>query len=54
MEKALGLDKCKPIHITSSDAEDMMSKDWDLMDKWYEEDLRALYNRVMAAGKKKE
>ncbi|MDR6725043.1 hypothetical protein J2W91_003529 [Paenibacillus amylolyticus] len=44
MEKALGLDKVKPINITQSDAEQMQD-DLDYFKGWYEDELKELFDK---------
>ncbi|WP_242250058.1 hypothetical protein [Bacillus cereus group sp. BfR-BA-01324] len=42
IEKELGFDKIKPIHPSPSHAKDMEQEN-DVFQKWYEEELRKLY-----------
>ncbi len=44
MEKALGLDKVRPIALTPSDAADFREKG-DPFKEWYEQELRRHYAR---------
>lgn len=45
IEKRLGIDKAEPIHLTSSDEQDMKEKDEEMRD-WYEDELREFYRQA--------
>jgi len=44
IEKELGFDKVRPISVSPSDEKDMLEKG-DCFKDWYEEELRAYYDR---------
>ncbi|MEC0668047.1 hypothetical protein P8864_19520 [Priestia flexa] len=44
MEKELGLDKVKPMELATSD-DQIAIEEGDCFAKWYEEELRELYER---------
>ena len=42
IERELGLDKCRPVILSPSDARDREEKE-DVFKEWYEEELHKLY-----------